>query len=280
MNNFICRTCGTQFPESAMPPSHCPICEDERQYIGHEGQQWTTLNELRTNHHNLIKTVEPHLTGIGTEPRFAIGERALLVQTPQGNLLWDCISLLDAETITAVSTLGGIDAIAISHPHYYSSMIEWSRAFDAPIYLHAADRQWVMRPDPAIQFWAGETKLLWDGLTLIRGGGHFDGGTMLHWPAGAEGRGALLTGDIIQVVADRRYVSFMYSYPNLIPLPTRKVKQVVAAVAPFPFDRIYGAWWDTVVVEGAKTAVSASAARYIQAIEQGARGKGQVQKGA
>ncbi|KAA3656426.1 MAG: MBL fold metallo-hydrolase [Chloroflexi bacterium] len=267
MNNFICQTCGTQFQASETAPAHCPICEDERQYIGKDGQQWTSLDDLRKTHHNLIQPVEPHLTGIGTEPRFAIGERALLVQTSQGNVLWDCISLLDDETITAVSTLGGINAIAISHPHYYASMIEWSRAFDAPIYLHAADRQWVMRPDPTIQFWEGETKSLWDGLTLIRGGGHFDGGTMLHWPAGADGRGALLTGDIIQVVADRRYVSFMYSYPNLIPLPAREVERMVATVAPFAFDRIYGAWWDTVVAEGAKTAVSTSAVRYIQAIQ-------------
>ena len=55
--------------------------------------------------------------------------------------------------------MGGIKAIAISHPHYYSSMVEWSRAFGGvPIYLHAADRQWVMRPDHAIVFWEGEIK--------------------------------------------------------------------------------------------------------------------------
>jgi hypothetical protein len=267
MKHYICQTCGTQYPSSDTHPANCPICEDERQYVGHQGQQWTTLEGLRVTHHNKIKTVEPNLTGIGTVPKFAIGERALLVQTPQGNLLWDCISLLDDETVTAVSALGGIDAIAISHPHYYSSMIEWSRAFDAPIYLHAADQQWVMRPDPAIQFWVGETKSLWNGLTLIRGGGHFDGGTMLHWPAGAGGKGALLTGDIIQVVADRRYVSFMYSYPNLIPLPVHKVEKLVAAVEPYAFDRIYGAWWDTLVAEGAKTAVFTSATRYINAIQ-------------
>ena len=93
-------------------------------------------------HHNLIKTVEPNLTGIGTQPSFSIGQRALLVQTPHGNVLWDCISLIDEMTITLVKALGGIAAIAISHPHYYSSMIEWSRVFDAPVYLHADDRQW------------------------------------------------------------------------------------------------------------------------------------------
>jgi glyoxylase-like metal-dependent hydrolase (beta-lactamase superfamily II) len=266
MDNFICTTCGTQFAESATPPAHCPICMDERQYIGWQGQQWTTLAALRRDHHNRIKLEEPGLTGIGTEPGFAIGQRALLVQTPAGNVLWDCISLLDEATLAAVQALGGIAAIAISHPHYYSSLVEWSRAFAAPVYLHEADRQWVMRPDPAIRFWAGESQPLPGGLTLIRCGGHFAGGTVLHWPAGAAGQGALLTGDILQVVSDRRYVSFMYSYPNLIPLPAAKVRRIVAAVAPYPFDRIYGAWWDRVVVSEAKAAVERSATRYLAAL--------------
>src|SRR5205823_719412 len=174
------------------------------------GQVWTTLDQLRSNHSNRIECEGSKLFGIGTEPSFAIGQRALLVQSSRGNLLWDCVSLIDDQTIARVHDLGGIRAIAISHPHFYSGMIEWSRAFNnAPIYLHAADRTWVMRDDQAIQFWTGTTHLLWDGLTLINCGGHFDGSTVLHWPGGANGRGALLTGDTIQVVMDRNSVSFM-----------------------------------------------------------------------
>jgi glyoxylase-like metal-dependent hydrolase (beta-lactamase superfamily II) len=272
--NFICSTCGTQFAASAQPPELCPICEDERQYVGLKGQQWTTMQALQDDYHNIIRTLEPGLTGIGTSPSFSIGQRALLVQTPAGNTLWDCISLLDETTIRLIKALGGIAAIAISHPHYYSSMIEWSKAFDAPIYLHSADREWVMRPDPAVAFWEGERQSLPGGLTLIRCGGHFPGGTVLHWPGGAEGRGALLTGDIINVVQDRRYVSFMYSFPNLIPLSPAAVRRVVAAVEPFDYDRIYSAWWEKVTVEDGKQAVKRSAARYISAIqgENGASG--------
>lgn len=269
MTNYICVTCGTQFAESQEPPPACPICEDERQYIGANGQQWTTLAELQKSHRNLIKPQEPALTGIGSEPRFAIGQRALLLQTPAGNLLWDCITLIDDETVAAVQALGGIAAIAISHPHYYSSMVAWSQAFGGiPIYLHAADREHVMRPDPAIVFWEGETLPLLEGLTLIRCGGHFEGGTVLHWPQGAEGRGVLLSGDILQVVQDRRYVSFMRSYPNLIPLPARAIRQIVQAIEPFTFDRIYGAWWDTIVAKNAKAGVHYSAERYIRAIAE------------
>lgn len=264
MEKYICATCGTQFPAATKPPSRCPICEDERQYIGHNGQQWTTLDALRQTHKNSLRTHERNLTGIGTEPRFAISQRALLVQTPAGNLLWDCTTLIDDQTIAQVKALGGVRAIAISHPHYYSCMVEWSHAFDAPVYLHEAEAAWVMCPDPCVHFWTGETKALWDGMTLIRCGGHFAGGQVLHWPAGVDGKGALLTGDIIQVVSDRRWVSFMYSYPNLIPLSAAKVRHIVDAVQPYAFDRIYGAWWETIVQENAKATVINSAARYIK----------------
>lgn len=267
MTHFICATCGTQYPASEAPPAGCPICQDERQYIGYAGQRWTTLEELQAGHRNELREIEPGLTGIGTEPSFSIGQRALLVQTPEGNLLWDCITLIDEATIAAVRERGGIKAIAISHPHYYSSMVEWAHTFDAPIYLHADDSAHVMRPDPAIRFWQGETLDLFGGLSLLRLGGHFAGGQVAHWPAGAEGRGVMLTGDIIMVAQDRRYVSFMYSYPNLIPLPAREVRRIADAVQPYTFDRIYGAWWERVVDQDAKAAVERSAARYIAAIE-------------
>ena len=268
MPHYICTTCGTQFAESERPPDHCNICQDERQYVGWKGQQWTTLNELRQSLRNTIHQEEPGLIGIGMEPSFAIGQRALLVRHPAGNVLWDCIPLLDEAVIDLVKGIGGISAIAVSHPHFYTSMVEWGHAFDAPIYLHAADQQWVMRPDPAIEFWDGDAKPLKNGMTLIRCGGHFDGGTVLHWPEGVEGREAIMSSDILQVVEDRRWVSFMYSYPNYIPLPAPAVGRIVKAIEPFEFDRIYGAWWGKIVQQDAKNAVSRSAARYVRAIER------------
>ena len=129
-----------------------------------------------------------------------------------------------------------------------------------------------MRHDKDIIFWRCETNSLGDGLTLIRCGGHFDGGTVLHWAGGAESRGALLAGDIIQVVADRKHVSFMYSYPNYIPLPASAVKRIVAAVEPFQFDRI-GAFWDMVIEGDGKAVVKESAERYLLAIEQKVQGE-------
>jgi len=267
MPNYICATCGVQYGETDAAPEHCRICEDERQYIGLKGQLWTTMPEMQKEYHNRIEDIDPNLTGIGTVPGFAIGQRALLVQTPNGNVLWDCVSLLDDATVEAVRALGGISAIAVSHPHTVGALVEWSHAFDnAPIYWHADNREWAMRPDSAFVFWEGETQSLIDGLTLIRCGGHFPGSAVLHWSQGAEGRGALLTGDTMQVAQDKRYVSFMYSYPNMIPLNSRAVERIVQAVEPFAFDRIYGGWWDYLVAPDAKSAVKRSAERYIKAI--------------
>lgn len=268
MEHWICVTCGTQFAQSQEPPAECPICRDQRQYVGFKGQQWTTLAKMQADDfHNVLKEEESGLVGIGTQPSFAIGQRALLIRSEQGNILWDCITFLDDETAEAVRKLGGVKAIAISHPHYYSSMVEWAERFDATIYLHEADRKWVMRPDKRITFWSGETLSLPNDITLIRLGGHFPGGTVLHWSAGVQGQGALLAGDIITVVADRNWVSFMYSYPNLVPLPATEVRRICNTISAYNFTRLYGAWFERIVSSQARTAVIRSADRYIQALE-------------
>jgi glyoxylase-like metal-dependent hydrolase (beta-lactamase superfamily II) len=262
----ICKACGTQFPEAPAAPPSCPICSDPRQFIPKGGQEWTTLEKLRQSYRNAFQEYEPNLVGIGTIPEFAIGQRALLVRTAEGNFLWDCITLLDDSPRGIISALGGLRGIAISHPHYYTTMLEWSAAFDdAPVFLHAADREWVVQPGRAIEFWDGAQKELAPGITLIHCGGHFAGGTVLHWAEGAEGRGVLLSGDILQVTPDGM-VSFLYSYPNLIPLPARAVQEIAAAVKPFRYDRIYGAWWERQIASNAQEVVARSVARYTEAV--------------
>ena len=271
MENYICRTCGVQHAASESPPARCLICEDERQYVGWDGQQWTTVVEMKAaGYRNEIREEEPGLTGIGIDPSFSIGQRALLVQTDGGNILYDCISYLDDQATEAIKALGGIQALCFSHPHFYDSMVTWSHAFDhAPIYIPEADREYVMRPDHAVRYWDGMPLELLPGVTLIQCGGHFPGSAVLHWAKGADGKGALLVGDTITVVPDRRYVSFMTSYPNLIPMTAATVQQIVGAVAPYAFDRIYGGWWRRNILTGAKDAVQKSAQRYISHIEGG-----------
>ena len=264
MDAFICTACGTQYAPGEKPPPQCTICEEERQYVPPAGQSWTTLKALAAGRFNCWREHEPGVIGIGTQPSFAIGQRALLVRTPHGNVLWDCIALLDEATVTIVKALGGLAAIAISHPHFYTTMVEWSRAFGGvPIHLHAADRQWVMRPDPAVQFWDGDTKSIGQGLTLVRLGGHFDGGTVLHWADWSEGRGVLLSGDILQVVPSG-HVSFMWSYPNLMPLSAATVERMAQILEPFAFDAVYGAFSGRGQIDtNGKQVVAASVKRYI-----------------
>lgn len=164
-----------------------------------------------------------------------------------------------------IRALGGLKAIAISHPHFYAAMVDWSRAFDnIPIYIHGADRSFVMRPDPAIVFWEGSCLSLSKECTLIHCGGHFEGSSVLHWARGAEGRGALLTGDTIFVTQDTRYVSFMYSYPNLIPLGAKKIRYILKAIQHLSYDRIYNGW--LCCESHAQQAVALSSSRYLEHI--------------
>jgi len=198
--SFLCKTCATQFPESDEPPAACPICSDERQYVPEEGQQWVTYDDVRASHRADIREEEPRLTGIGVEPQLGIGQRALLVESPSGNVLWDCVPLLD-DMASFVESRGGLRGVAISHPHYYTTMVEWAHRFECPVLIHELEREWIQRPDDAIELWSGDVRELWDDLTLLRLGGHFAGGQVLHWREGA----ALLSGDIVQVLPGSRW---------------------------------------------------------------------------
>jgi glyoxylase-like metal-dependent hydrolase (beta-lactamase superfamily II) len=274
MADFICTACGTEYPTSEKPPAQCTICEEERQYVPPTGQGWTTLPALKTTRINAFQQYEPGVIGIGSQPAFAIGQRAVLICTPNGNVLWDCIALLDDATVTLINGLGGLKAIAISHPHFYTTMEKWSRAFDAPIHLHAADRDWIMRPSDRVKHWSGETLQLLPDVTLVRCGGHFPGGTVLHWAKGAEGRGVVCAGDILTVTTDRKFLSFMRSYPNFLPLSEREVTGIGAALEPFGFERIYGHYFDRVIEKDAKAVLRKSVARYVAAINGTARPEG------
>ena len=214
-------------------------------------------------YHSVIREVEPGLTGIASEPDIGVGQRALLVRTEAGNLLWDPSPFVDGAAIDAVRAAGGLSAISSSHPHMYGAAVEWSHAFDAPILLPDVDSAWLMRPDPAVQRWSDVLQPL-PGVTLIRCGGHFAGSSVLHWAAGAEGRGVILCGDTIFVTPGEDRVSFVYSAPVRLPLAEPGVQGIVDALAPYAFDRIYGGWWSPVIRADGKRILERSAARYIE----------------
>lgn len=267
MKNFICNTCGVQAASSAAEPENCSICNEDRQYVSVKGQTWTTLEEMFQTgaYKNKVSLEEKGLFSISTSPSFGIGQTAYLVQGTNFNLLWDCITYIDSQTINEIEGLGGIDAIALSHPHYYSTQVEWAEAFNASIYIHEDDKEWVTRPSGKIIFWSGESLQLTAGFILHRIGGHFKGAAVLEWKEEHAQKSVLLAGDIVRVVADRQWVSFMYSYPNFIPLPASTVERMAIQLNEIKFHRLYDAF-HRIIGEDAGETVQKSARRYVDAL--------------
>jgi hypothetical protein len=261
---WVCPTCGANYPPASEPPEGCPLCQDERQWVPPGGQVWKSMGELADEGFRTeIGEVEPDLLGIGVQPHIGVGQRGLIVRTPAGNLLWDPPAFLDVTGIGAVREAGGLVAVSSSHPHMYGAAVEWAHVFGAEILLAEIDAGWLQRPDPSVRTWSGSLEVL-PGVTLVQCGGHFPGSAVLHWGAGAEGRGVLLVGDTIFVTSGEDRVSFIWSAPNRLPLPEREVRGIVGALAAYAFDRMYGGWWEPVIHGDAKRILERSADRYIE----------------
>jgi hypothetical protein len=260
---WICLRCGVQYSDTAAPLPDCPLCADEREAVLEGGQRWTAPADLAVDHATELREEEPGLVGVGVAPSFAIGQRALLVRTSRGNVLWDCVPLLDDEARRAIGRWGGISAICPSHPHFYGACVEIAEVFDARVLIPRADEQWIGRPSPRITLFDDEVEPV-PGVTVLRVGGHFDGSAVLHWTGGAGGRGVLLTGDTIMVVEDRGWVSFMWSYPNLLPLGSADIGEIARRVRRLRFARVYGGWWGHVVRDDGDAVVRRSAERYVE----------------
>lgn len=267
MTCFICSNCGTQFAEAKSPPSYCPICVDDRQYVNWQGQQWTDLPALQKNFAIRWECEPGGIPGIGMAPSFAIPQRALLLQTPNGNILWECISLVNDDVVDKIAARGGVECIAISHPHFFASMVAWSEALgDVPIVIHERNRDWVMRPDRRIEFFSGKKMTLLPGLDCYHAGGHFEGSTFVHWPDWNCGEGALLAADTLHVSSDQHSVSFMHSVPNYIPLPPSDVRRIFSIIRDLHFANVYGFTWGRNIIGNGREIVEASVNRYLLAI--------------
>jgi len=256
---WICRTCGVEHSDR---PDVCAICADERQWVPATGQAWATLEELAAEGYQaFLSPLEPDLYAITSTPGAGIGQQSKLVVTPHGNVLWDPIGFVDDAVVEAVRELGPVVAIVASHPHMYGVQVEWSRRLgNPPVLVAESDAHWLARPDAVVETWTGSRELL-AGVTLSQAGGHFPGSAVLHWAAGADGRGVLLAGDTLFPNPDRRSVSFMRSYPNRIPLSAAVVQRVAEAVEQVPFDRVYGNF-DNVIAADGRAVVRFSADRH------------------
>ena len=267
MQHFMCITCGTQYAATINPPTECRVCSDDRQHVGRDGQRWTTHEQLAASHHVRIDA-DGDLMGIGIAEPFAIPQRALLVRSADaGNILWDCISLVTPDAVARLTEVGGIDLIAISHPHFYSSMVEWSNAFGGvPILVHDADRDWISRSSPNIESWSGDRFDVSPTVTLLHLPGHFPGSSALHWSDGPDGKRLLLAGDSLHVAADRRHVTVMHSVPNYMPVGPAVIRDIQRRLDDVDFDDLYGFTWDLKIVGNARSAVAESLDRYLAAI--------------
>ena len=258
---IICTACGTQYQQTFASEAACPICLDDRQAVPEKGQSWTNLQELSDDYGVIIRQLNENLYELKMAPSFAIGQRALLVTTAKGNILWDCIALINEPTIEFIKSKGGLKAIAFSHPHYYTTMNEWAEIFNCPIYIHQKDEQWIFNKGEHISLCGEVEKELWDGIRLINIGGHFPGSSILHVPF-LSNEGTILCGDTFYISPNKKHAAVMYSYPNRIPLPIADVQRIKMQMASISFDTLYGFYDYQNICGNAKQVIGHSLNKY------------------
>lgn len=251
--------CGNEYVADL--PDVCHICADDRQFIPPGGQRWTLLSDVRGG--VTAAELEPGLFELTVDPQVGIGQKTYVAATSDGcNILWEPPGFVGPALLDWLADHGGVGAIAASHPHLVGAAVSISHEFGrVPVWYNASDRRWVTRPDPVVAFWTDRQEIA-DGITLVQCGGHFPGSAVAHLRDAADGRGALLTGDTIMAVPHTQMVSFMRSYPNLIPLPPRLVRQIADQVGTLEFDRLYAAFGSPIEHDAARI-VEESARRYI-----------------
>jgi glyoxylase-like metal-dependent hydrolase (beta-lactamase superfamily II) len=258
---IICTACGTQYPQTSALNAECLICTDDRQAVPEKGQSWTSLSDLQDSYSVIVKQLKENLYELKMAPSFAIGQRALLVITPGGNILWDCIALINEPTIEFIKSKGGLKAIAFSHPHYYTTMNEWAEIFNCPIYIHEKDKHWIFNKGEHVSLWSGEEKELWNSIRLINIGGHFPGSSIIHIPF-LSNEGTILCGDTFYISPSKKHAAVMYSYPNRIPLPLAEVQRIKKRMQNIKFDVLYGFYDYQNIYGNAKQIIEHSLNRY------------------
>ncbi|TLD25930.1 hypothetical protein E2P81_ATG09587 [Venturia nashicola] len=228
--------------------------QDPRQYVPPTGQAWTSLSKLReSGFKNVWKRdeVDEMIWFVTSEPKIGIGQRAIFIQTDEGNVLWDCVPYIDENFVQDVKSKGGLKAIVISHPHFYTTHLEYASAFSCPVYVSSDDSEWLSRADltglrtPLV---TRSTEII-PGITAIKAGGHFPGSLLLHVKTSTGGN-ALMLADTIMTVPSGIYhiarpkgttsYSFMWSYPNMIPLNPDDIAGIWSAIKPYKFVRTFG----------------------------------------
>lgn len=257
----ICVTCGTRYQSSKFNEGQCPVCMDDRQYVNLAGQQWTSYAEMEKNQSIKFHKLREDIYELKVVPSFAIGQKAHLILGENGNVLWDCLPFVDEASLAFIEELGGLDAIAISHPHYYGLMAEWAEYFDCPIFLHQLDSKWVMDENSKVKYFSEERLQVMPGIQVIHTGGHFPGSTVLHYKR-KDKTPALFGGDSLYLSLSKKHLSAMYSYPNNIPLSGKELFDCFNKIDELKFDAFFGAFSWQNLFEGAEKVFRNSLQRY------------------
>ncbi|KAJ7140248.1 beta-lactamase-like protein [Mycena crocata] len=276
---LLCIQCGTQYGVTE-GLTECHICDDPRESVAATGHAFTTLGKAKSSrkYKNIIRQQyknEPHIYTIQTQSILGIGQRCFLIKTAQGNILWDCIAYIDDATIKEINALGGVDAISISHPHFYTSHLTWSRAFkNAPVFLSAEEGHLISRPDEhGVRRFVTNKKfeiLPGSGATRIKTGGHFPGSAVLHY------KNSMFVSDSLHVTRSAlwdinrkpgtSYYAFLWSHVNTIPLPPGEIAGIISAISPYEFDVAHGMFPDRDLRSDAKQRAIDSARVVINAM--------------
>ncbi|ORY29341.1 hypothetical protein BCR39DRAFT_532414 [Naematelia encephala] len=279
----ICTACGTQYPKSV---TSCVICEDPRQFVPASGQSWSSLAELgETRTQRLTEDQEDgRIKFIHTEPGFGINQTPILIETNGGSYIWDCAAYISPHLISYLSSLRmPLKAIAISHPHFFSTSLTWSRALRVPLYLCSADKEWFQRlsditPQDDVRWWTDEIDL-GPAVKLIQCGGHFPGSSILHWDRLSESpppldnlptkptpvSGIILTADTIMVQPTQKRFTFIWSAPNMIPLDPHEVIRIYDKVKYLPFGQASSTWPGRFIRQDAKDVLRRSIEEHARA---------------
>ncbi|TKX23442.1 hypothetical protein C1H76_4510 [Elsinoe australis] len=244
---IICVACGTQYDVTYKQGlERCKICDDPRQFIPPSGQQWTSLGREKGKHENKWEqdASDDRIWHLYADPKLGIGERASLIKTPHGNIIWDCFAYLSQDLVDFVR---GCAALVISHPHFYTTHLVWAQLLHCPIYVHSADSEWLSRPcPPSLQrhLITSPTQEILPGVTAIQTGGHFPGSMVLHYDRHLFVADSIMTQPAAYTPEPRPEgmgaYSFMWSIPNMIPLGPEGVKAIWDAVKGVEFSETHG----------------------------------------
>ncbi|WVW81997.1 hypothetical protein I302_104002 [Kwoniella bestiolae CBS 10118] len=290
----ICKACGTQYPASFDIQRNCVICEDPRQYVPATGQEWTNMAELGEGRkHVLLQDEEDgRVTMIGCEPGFAINQTPILIETAEGSYIWDCSAFISLPLIGHLSKLKKpLKGIAISHPHFFSTSLTWSRALKVPLYVCEDDKEWYQRlsdskDDDQVIWWKDEQEL-GRGVKVVQCGGHFPGSSILYWDRLSEPpppkdslptkptpvSGIIFTADTLMVQPTQLSFAFIWSVPNMIPLRPHSILSIQDRLKSLSFAQATSSWPNKWIRQDAKQILEQSVITFLAAegwrIEEG-----------